>query len=103
MKIDILIDFSVVFLLCGKGNIIEISMSKIKNNREIMKNCIENGRWGGEFSGNPHSKGEFFFSVGCIILLIIIEMMGRAVVIIKVVVIITVIFMFYLFFLIGNQ
>lgn len=49
-----------VFIVKIIGKIITISISKIKNNTAIKKNCDENGIRDELLGSNPHSNGDIF-------------------------------------------
>lgn len=58
MKIHVLVILN--FIVKIIGNMIAISMSKIKNNTAIKKNWIEKGVRADLLGSNPHSKGDNF-------------------------------------------
>jgi hypothetical protein len=47
-------------LVVGNGNSSEISMSKIRNRMDTMKNCVENGIRCVDICEKPHSNGDHF-------------------------------------------
>lgn len=53
------------------GKIITISISKIRNNTAIKKNCDEKGIREDLFGSNPHSNGDIFSRFICDFFLII--------------------------------
>lgn len=81
IKKDIIQLYKFIFIINAgiNGIIIKISISKIKKITAIIKNWIENGRWGGVRGLNPHSKGEgfsrsinIFFEIEKLIIIIIV-------------------------------
>lgn len=63
MKIVIVVAHDTIFLIFIViiiGNIMAISMSKIRNRIAIKKNCKENGDRAFDLGSNPHSNGDIF-------------------------------------------